>query len=141
MVVVDANVLLHAVNAGSSQHAAASGWLDGALSRNEPVGFAWVVLLAFIRLTTRPGLFPRPLSPRDAIGTVEAWTSAPPAIIVQPTGLHLSVLTGLLVEAGTAGNLTTDAHLAALSVEHGARLVSFDRDFERFAGVRLELLT
>jgi uncharacterized protein len=88
----------------------------------------------------RPGLFPASLAPDEALATVEAWTGAAPAVVVQPTGRHLAILRGLLSEAGTAGNLTTDAHLAALAVEHGGRLVSFDRDFERFPGVRLQLL-
>lgn len=141
MVVVDANVLLHAVNADSAQHAAASDWLDRALSGAEPVGFAWVVILAFIRLTTRAAVFPVPLSPDEALATVEAWIGAAPSVMVHPTARHLGIIRSLLSETGTAGNLTTDAHLAAIAVEHGAGLVSFDRDFERFSGVRLELLT
>lgn len=140
MQVVDANVLLHAVNDSSGQHRAAVTWLDGALSGREPVGFAWVALLAFVRVATRSGVFPAPLSPADALRVVEEWTAAPSALLVHPTGRHLTILRGLLEEAGTAGNLTTDAHLAALAVEHGAQVVSFDRDFERFPGVRLHLL-
>jgi toxin-antitoxin system PIN domain toxin len=138
---VDANVLLHAVNEDSAQHRAAVTWMDGALSGPEPVGFAWVALLAFVRVATRAGAFPAPLSPADALGVVEDWTGAPAAVVVHPTGRHLAILRGLLEGAGTAGNLTTDAHLAALAVEHSARMVSFDRDFERFPGVRLHLLT
>ena len=88
----------------------------------------------------RPGLFPASPAPDEALATVEAWTGAAPAVVVQPTGRHLAILRGLLSEAGTAGNLATDAHLAALAVEHGGRLVSFDRDFERFPGVQLQLL-
>lgn len=140
MQIVDANVLLHAVNDGSAQHGAALTWLDEALSGMEPVGFAWVALLAFVRLATRVGAFPRPLAPSDALGAVEEWTGAPPSVLVHPTGRHLSILRGLLEQAGTAGNLTADAHLAALAVEHGAQVVSFDRDFERFPAVRLHLL-
>jgi hypothetical protein len=140
VVVVDANVLLHAVNADSAQHGTANPWLDDALSATEPVGFAWAALLAFIRLATRPGVFPAPLSPDQALETVEAWTGAAPAMVVQPTARHLAVLRGLLAGAGTAGNLTTDAHLATLAIEHGGRIASFDRDFARFPGVRLELL-
>ena len=106
----------------------------------EPVGFPWVALLAFVRVATRSGVFPAPLSPGDALQVVEEWTAAPSALLVHPTARHLTILRGLLEEAGTAGNLTTDAHLAALAVEYGAQGVSFDRDFARFRGVRLHLL-
>lgn len=140
MVVVDANVVLHAVNAASPGHGTARAWLDRTLSGSEPVGLAWVVLLAFVRLATRPGLFPAPLTADQALSAVEAWTAAGPARIVHPTVRHLPILRGLLTAAGTAGNLTTDAHLAVLAIEHGARVASFDRDFGRFPGVELELL-
>lgn len=140
MFVVDANVLLHATNKSATQHRKARLWLDGALSGDEPVGFAWSALLAFLRVGTRPGVFPKPLSPRQALGVVEEWLSQPVAIELSPTARHFAVLRGLIEQAGTAGNLTTDAHLAALAIEHGAELVSFDRDFQRFQGLRSLLL-
>jgi toxin-antitoxin system PIN domain toxin len=102
----------------------------------EPVGFAWVVLLAFVRLATRAGLFPRPLTLGESAALVELWLVQPAAVVVHPSQRHLSLLRGLLVSVGTAGNLVNDAHLAALALEHGAEIVSFDRDFERFEGIR-----
>lgn len=138
MKVVDANVLLYAVNEDAPLHDRARGWLDRALGGRETVGFAWVALLAFLRLSTRADLFPRPLSLDEAMGTVEAWLSAPAAIVVEPTPRHPSVLRGLLEPFGTAANLVNDAHLAAIAVEHGAEVVSFDRDLGRFPGVRWE---
>ena len=101
----------------------------------EVVGLAWVVLLAFIRVATSPVVFPTPLSPDEATSQVEAWLAAPAAVVTQPTTRHAPLLRGLLRDTGTGGNLTTDAHLAALAVEHGADIVSFDRDFARFPGV------
>lgn len=139
MKLVDANVLLHAVNESSLQHASARRWLDEALSGAEAVGFAWVALLAFLRLSTRSGVFPRPLPPGVASETVRAWLAQPPAAVVHPTSRHLTVLSGLLESTGTGGNLVNDAHLAALALEHDAGIVSFDRDFERFSGVTLEV--
>jgi toxin-antitoxin system PIN domain toxin len=133
---VDANVLLYAVNRDAPHHAAARGWLDDALGGVRTVGFPWVALLAFLRLSTRSGLFPKPLGVDDAIGVVEAWLSRPAAVVVHPTARHLSVLHGLIQPIGAAGNLVTDAHLAALAVEHGAELVSYDTDFNRFPGLR-----
>lgn len=135
MVIVDANVLLYAVNESMPLHAPAKRWLEDALSGEEPVGFAWAVLLAFLRVATLPALSPDPLTGEDACALVEDWLGADPATVAAPTSRHLAVLRGFLVESGTAGNLTTDAHLAALAVEHGARICSFDRDFARFRGV------
>lgn len=79
------------------------------------------------------------MSAGEAIEQVESWLGAPAALVAQPTTRHAGVLGGLLREAGSAGNLTTDAHLAALAVEHGAQIVSYDRGFARFAGVRHRL--
>ncbi len=137
MVIVDANVLVYAVNESMPQHSRARGWLEEALSGHESVGFAWVVLLAFMRIATLPALFPQPLGASDALDVVDDWLGARPAVVVQPTVRHATVLRSLLTEVGTAGNLVTDAHLAALSLEHGARVCSFDRDFSRFPGVRV----
>jgi len=130
--VVDANVLLYAVSERSAQHEVARRWLADALSASEAVALPWVSLLAFIRVSTNPQIFPRPLTVEQATATVAAWLSAPCAIALEPTARHLPVLTGLLAHAGTAGNLTNDAHLSALALEHGAEVVTFDRDFARF---------
>jgi toxin-antitoxin system PIN domain toxin len=133
---VDANVLLYAVDEDAPLHRAAIGWLDPALAGREAVGFAWTVLLGFVRLSTHPGIFPSPLDPDQAFDVVESWLDRPASIVVEPTVRHLSVLRGLLTPLGTAANLVNDAHLAALAVEHGAEIVSFDADFLRFQGVR-----
>jgi uncharacterized protein len=133
---VDANVLLNAVNEDSREHPAARGWLEDSLNGNEAVGFAWVVLLAFIRVSTRPGIFARPFDAETACTYVEEWLTQPVSVVVNPTPRHLSILTSLLDDAGTGGNLTTDAHLAALALEHGAEVWSFDRDFARFRGLK-----
>jgi uncharacterized protein len=135
MKVVDANVLIYAVDEDSPQHEPARRWLDGALGGNEAIGFAWIVALAFLRLTTRAGLFAKPLSLAQAVEVMEGWLSQPPAVLLQPTGRHLNVLHGLLKPLGTAGNHVSDAHLAALALEHGAQVVSFDSDFARYDGL------
>ena len=133
MKLVDANVLLYAANESARHHGEARNWLIGALSGDEPVGFSWVVVLAFVRLATRVGLFPRPLELVEAIDVVETWLAQPPAILAEPRPGHLGVVTRLLESAGsTGGNLVNDAHLAALAVQYRATVVSFDRDFERF---------
>ncbi|MBA3310013.1 MAG: PIN domain-containing protein [Nocardioidaceae bacterium] len=137
MLLVDANVLVHAVNQGSREHAVARDWLHGALLGSEAVAFDWTVVLAFLRLSTHPAVFPRPLSVAQAGDAMEGWLEAPPAVTIDATRQHLPLLRGLLERVGTGGNLVGDAHLAALALEHGATVVSFDRDFARFEGVAL----
>lgn len=136
MNLVDANVLLYAVNEAEPRHSECRTWLDRSLGQPEPVGFAWSVLLAFLRLSTRAGLFPRPLTVPDALARTRAWTEQPSSVIVHPTARHLDLVAGLLAAAGTGGNLVTDAHLAALALEYGATVVTYDSDFARFGGVR-----
>jgi uncharacterized protein len=133
---VDANLLIYAVNQDAPAHLPARRWVEEALSGDEPIGFAWLVLLAFLRLTTKPGLFPQPLTVAQAWESIDAWMSYPAAAIVHPTPGHAEVLKELHSAMGTGGNLTTDAHLAALAIEHGAELCSRDGDFARFPGVR-----
>lgn len=140
MKLVDNIVLLHAVNADASEHALARACLADGLSDDAGIGFAGLVLVGFVRLATRRGILARPLSAEDALGVVDDWLSAPNAQRLEATPRHWPILRRLLVGAGTSDNLTNDAHLAALAIEHGARLVSFDRDFERFPGLRFDLL-
>lgn len=136
MKVADANLLLYAVDSSAPSHDRARSWLDGELSGGETIAFAWSVLLAFLRLSTNPRVFASPLSPADALDLVDGWLAQPSAAVVHPTERHAAVLRDLLVPLGTAGNLTSDAHLAALAIEHGAELHSADADFSRFRGLR-----
>jgi toxin-antitoxin system PIN domain toxin len=133
---IDANILLYAVNEDAPLHKPARAWLEKVLSGTETIAFAWVVLLAFLRLSTRSAVFPRPLEPAEAFELVESWLSQPCATVVHPGERHTPILRDLLEPIGTAGNLTTDAHLAALALEHGAQLCSCDGDFARFPGLR-----
>ena len=136
----DLNVLLYATNKDSKQHRRAREWLEAAFEEPAGVGFAWAALLGFIRLATRQGILAAPLPVEDAIGVMTAWLSHPAAQIMNTTEHHAPLLARLLIGAGAGGNLTTDAHLAALAIEHGATLGSFDRDFARFTGLEFELL-
>jgi toxin-antitoxin system PIN domain toxin len=133
--IVDANVLLYAVNSDSAHHAAARAWIDDALAGPGTVGFSWGVLLAFVRISTHRATFERPLSVDEAIETCRSWLAQPSAVVIESTTRHLDMLAGLLASSGTAGNLVSDAHLAALAVEHAAEVVTFDADFGRFAGL------
>jgi toxin-antitoxin system PIN domain toxin len=132
----DVNLLLYAVDEESPSHEGAREWLEAILSGTEAVAFAWMTLLGFLRISTNPAAFERPLPPDDALGHIDEWLSQPVAAIISPTDRHAATLRQLLRPLGTAGNLTTDAHLAALALEHGAELCSSDNDFSRFEGVR-----
>ena len=138
MKVVDVNLLIYAINSSSPHHEAAREWLGHTLNANEPIGLAWVVILAFLRLTTSPRVMPRPISVDQAIGIVDSWLALPTVRLAQPGPDHWQVLRELFNDLGTGGNLTTDAHLAALAIEHGARLYSTDNDFSRFKSLRWE---
>jgi uncharacterized protein len=136
MILLDANLPIYAVNADSPLNSKARSWVETALSGQETVGFPWNVLLAFLRLTTRPGLFRHPLPMDAAFDLLARWLDQPSATIVHPGPRHLPVLRQLLLPLGTGRNLTSDAHLAALAIWHGAELCSSDVDFGRFNGLK-----
>ncbi len=136
MKVPDANLLLYALDETSAHHASARKWLDESLSGDEPVGFAWLILIAFLRLSTRAPVFGIPLQPSEAFEIIEGWLRQPPALILHPTDRHLAIVRGLVEPLGVAGNLVNDAHLAALVIEHGGEVCSADNDFARFRGLR-----
>lgn len=135
MILVDANILIYAVDADSAHHARARRWLEEMLSGDTPVGLPWVVILAFLRITTRSGILRTPLPPQKALDYVDSWLGQPFVEALGPGENHWAVLRSLLKSSGMAGNLTSDAHLAALALEHGCTIASADNDFRRFAGV------
>jgi len=135
MILVDANVLIYAVNREAPHHRAARAWLESAIAGDQTVGLSWNVIVAFLRLTTRPALFKKPLQVSQAFDLVERWLAEPNVEIVHPGSQHVRLMRRLLQASGTAGNLTSDAHLAALAIENNAQLCSADADFQRFAGL------
>lgn len=139
MKLVDVNVLVYALDEDAHHHQRSHAWLEAALGGREAIGFAWVVVLAFLRLTTSAALAARPLDLEQAGELVGAWLAQAPAVPVEPGRRHLDLLRGLLRETGSAGNLVNDAHLAALALENAAEIITFDTDFARFEGVRSSL--
>lgn len=135
MILVDANLLIYAVNRDANHHKRARDWLEQALSGPVEIGFAWIVVLAFIRVTTRAGIMDRPLHYTHALSYVDGWLEQPNAGLVSPGERHWPIFRNLLSGTGSAGNLTSDAHLAALAIEYGAEIYSADYDFRRFTGV------
>ena len=136
MILPDINLLLHAYNSQSPVHPAARAWWEGLLNGTRPVGLAWATIQGFIRIATHRQIFTNPLPVAMACAHVRAWLSQPYVSIIDPGVRHAEILFGLFESLGTAGNLTTDAHLAALAIEHQAELHSTDADFSRFSGLR-----
>jgi len=134
---IDANLLLYAYDTDSRHHERARTWLEGALVGQGPVRFAITTLMAFVRISTDPRVFQRPLDADAACGHVAEWLSLPDVAIAEPTPDHWSVLAQVAVDGQARGALMMDAHLAALAVEHGATLCTSDRDFQRFRGLRI----
>ncbi len=137
MKLVDLNLLVYAVNESAIQHAEAHRWWEETMNGDEQVGLAWLGLMGFVRLTTRRGVLPSPLPVRRALDLVETWVTHPLTVLAHPGDRHWSIYRGLIEKAGSAGNLTTDAHLAALAMEYDATLYSSDGDYRRFAGLKI----
>lgn len=134
--ILDANLLIYAINTADPRHARAVAAVNGALNGPRRVGLPWQSLTAFLRISTHPRLFASPLSPEEAAGQVEEWLAAPAAWVPVPTERHAEVLLELIRGLRITGTLVTDAHLAALALEHGVALWSTDADFARFPDLR-----
>ncbi len=136
MKLLDINLLLYATDETSARHTPAREWVEATLSGSETVAFAWLALIGFLRIGTSPIIFTHPLNVDEAFELIDGWLAQPCATVIHPTDRHSRVLQELLAPLGAAGNLTSDAHLAALAIEHGAELCSSDNDFARFSGLR-----
>lgn len=136
MILVDANILLYAEDQMSPHHEKARTWWDAQLSGDKPVCLCWTVLNAFVRIGTNPRVFEHPLSLDQALARVQSWMDQPCTRLVNPTEHHWTVFQKMLLKGQAVANLVTDAHLAALAVEHGCELMSTDADFSRFPGVK-----
>ena len=137
MKVLDLNLLLYAVNRDSPRHADAKAWLEETLSGDERIGLPWAVILGFIRLATNARVVTNPVTTEQAVAVVDSWLGLASAAPLDPGEDHWRILRELLLDTGAAGNLTTDAHLAALAIEHGGELCSTDADFARFPRLKV----
>ena len=136
MIIPDINLLLYANIAAYPEHPSARRWLEELLNGDQEVGIPAPVVFGFIRIATNPRIFDPPLAVDDAIERVTQWLARPQVHFLTPGPRHLEVAFRLLHQMGSAGNLTTDAQLAALAIEHQAELHSNDTDFGRFAQLR-----
>jgi hypothetical protein len=136
VILPDINLLVYAYNSDAPDHPKARAWWEECLSELEPVALPWVVMLGYVRLMTSRGVLVEPFEPATALGHLRSWLERPQVQVLGPGPRHLDLLETLSAEAGTAGALTTDLHLAALAIEYRAELHSNDHDFARFSGLR-----
>lgn len=136
MIVPDLNLLVYAYNSDAPGHRRAKAWWESCLSETRPVGLPWAVILGYLRLTTSRRVLVDPFTVQEALGHIRSWLERPQVQILQPGSRHLDLLDSLLQGSQASGDLTTDAHLAALAIEHQAELSTNDGDFSRFPGLR-----
>ena len=135
MILPDINLLVYAYSRRAPHHDGAKKWWEDLLNSDELVALPWVTSLGFIRLMTHRAVLVAPLEPQQAVRHVRTWLSRPNVETIDPGPSHLTILERLLGVLGVDGNLTTDAHLAAIAIEHQCELHSTDTDFARFPGL------
>lgn len=136
MILPDVNLLVYSIDESNQYHHQTRTWWDNLLSSKEKVILTYPAILGFIRITTHARIFENPLTISEAIDRVDGWLEQPNVHLLSPTSRHWNLLKDVMREVGIGANLTTDAHLAALAIEHGCVLYSNDRDFDRFEGLR-----
>jgi uncharacterized protein len=136
VIVPDVNLLVYAYSTDAPRHDAARTWLEDALSGTRSVGLSWAAILGYVRLMTSRAVRIEPIAPSHAIADVRSWLARPQVVVIEPGRRHLDLVEELMREGGASGRDVTDAHLAALAIEHQAELFSNDSDFARFPGLR-----
>jgi toxin-antitoxin system PIN domain toxin len=136
MIIPDANLLIYAYDQSAESHQSARRWWEAALSGSELVGVPWIVVMAFVRLVTHPVVNENPMTVAQARQAVESWLRVDQVELLTPGRATFDFFFDFLEQAGTGGNLSTDAMIAALAMEHGGRIYSTDRDFSRFPGIK-----
>ncbi|HEX8712181.1 MAG TPA: type II toxin-antitoxin system VapC family toxin [Terracidiphilus sp.] len=136
MIVLDVNLLIYAYDSTTPEHAIARAWLEGVLSGQETVALPWPTIYAFLRVLTHPGTSGAKLTLQAAVSIVDQWMDLPNVRTLASSNQHWLLLREMLIKGDARGRLTTDAALAALTIEHAGILYTNDRDFARFPGLR-----
>ena len=136
MILPHANLLLYAFNSDAPDHDRAAQWWETCLNENEPVGLTWLVLLAVLRISTKPGPFDPPASTSIVLDDIDAWLTRPHVRMLEPKSTHVQAIRSIAEPLGLGGDVMNDVHLAALALEYGAVVHTADNDFARFTGVR-----
>ena len=136
MIVPDLNLLVYAHSTGAPLHDRARRWWEDLVNGTERVGVPWLVAAGFVRLLTHPSVLSTPAAPGYAVELMAEWFRSPSVTPLNPGTQHVAIFRDMLVAAAVGGNLVTDAHIAALAIEHQAEVHSNDNDFARFPGLR-----
>ncbi|MGF1484034.1 MAG: TA system VapC family ribonuclease toxin [Opitutales bacterium] len=136
MTLPDVNCLVYAIDKLARHHTVAKNWLEQAFASAEPLALAWPVVLGFVRITTHPAIMDKPLRVGDACGLINEWLSLPGTRLIHPTEQTFALFFELLKQLGSGGNLSTDALIAAMAIEHDATVFTYDLDFQRIPQVR-----
>jgi toxin-antitoxin system PIN domain toxin len=137
VILVDANIVLHAYHPHSEHHKACRLWIEENFSAPSPIGLPWLTIWAFLRISTNPHAFEKPLAMKEAAAIASSWLDVAAVRVVVPGERYWEILRNLLLEAQVTGPLVTDAALAAMAIEQGASICTTDRDFARFAEVQI----
>ena len=136
MIVVDVNLLIYAYDSTTPEHKSARAWLEDILSGQEAIALSWQTIYAFVRILTHPGKSGARLTMSSAVAIVEQWLNLPHVRTLAPSDKYWRLFREMLIKGDANGRLTTDAALAALTIEHAGILYTNDRDFARFPGLR-----
>lgn len=135
MILPDINLLVFALDRHSPHHLPAREWWNACLAGTAQVGIPWLVILGVARILGNPRIYPKPTPPEEVLDQIGNWLSLPHVHLIEPPATHLPLLRKLLKATGASGNLTSDAHLAAIAIERGFTVHSNDNDFARFPGL------
>ncbi|WP_428310208.1 TA system VapC family ribonuclease toxin [Hydrocarboniphaga sp.] len=140
MKIPDVNVLVGALKPDAPNHRPCSEWLKSALERDESIGLLDAAVTGFIRLVTSPKLFAEPATSQQAIASIDFLLALPQVRSLRASEGYWAWFCKLCRETGARGNLISDIHIAAIALEHGAEVVTMDRDFLRLPPVSVQLL-
>ena len=137
MILLDANLLIYAVNRDAADHMKAKQWVEETFSgQRGPVLLSWFTLVAFVRISTNARALTNPFSLDEALRVIGEWLVLPGVSVIAPGPGHAALFETACRSANATGNVITDAHLAALAIEHGCELASCDADFAKFPALR-----
>lgn len=136
MNLIDVNLLVYAVNSTASQHHPVKKWLEEMTSSGAPIVFPWVTIIGFLRVATNAKALPNPLTTNQALSSLQQWLGRDHVHIVEPGPWHWQILSEMIARFNLVGNSLTDAHLAAMAIEHGWTLYSADRGFARYPNLK-----
>jgi toxin-antitoxin system PIN domain toxin len=136
VIIPDLNLLVYAYNRADQNHPSARSWWESSINAGTPIGLSWIVVSGFIRIMTHSRVLEDPMPTAMATATVRTWLKQPSVLVLEPGERFAAFFLQFIEDLGTGGNLTTDAFLAALTIENQAELHSNDADFSRFKGLR-----